>query len=76
MSKDFVRVNSSYGGLHPGIEYGIIEEGRDWIKISHNGRAIYVPLSCIENEKEYQRRIRDERWEAMQDRIELEDASY
>lgn len=62
-----IRVNSFYGGLQPGLEYNVVEEGRDWIKVNHGGRALYVPLSCVENDREYQRRISQERWEAMQE---------
>lgn len=71
-----IRVNSCYAGLKPGLEYEVIEEGFDWYKVKYNGGAVYIPNSVRENEREYQRRIRDERWEAMQDRIESEDAGY
>ena len=69
-TKDYIRVNSCYAGLKPGLEYVVLDEGYDWYKVRYNGGAVYVPTSSVENEREYQKRIRDERWEAMQDEDE------
>lgn len=40
----------NYGEMHAGMNIEPIEEGYDWIKVIHRGKAMYIPKNLLKSE--------------------------
>jgi hypothetical protein len=41
-----------YGDIQVDSDYRVIEEGKDWVKSSVKGKAIYVPIEVFYGKRE------------------------
>lgn len=46
-----ISVQERYGSIKPGVDYRIVEDGYDFIRIRYQGKGIYIPKKFTERSK-------------------------